>query len=86
MPLKENEAKFRQVVAVVRIRGETMAYEWPSKDRDRPLFPLRTVGAVRGLFEAHLSGPQPNLALLSIVAGHVENTLTACTAHSGCHI
>ena len=56
-----------------------MACEWPSKAKDRPLFPLKTVGQVRRLFEAHLNRPEPNLALLSIVAGYVENTLTACT-------
>ena len=49
---------------------------WPSKELDRPLFPLSTVGQVRNLFEAHLKRPQPNLALLSLVAGYVENSLT----------
>lgn len=56
-----------------------MACDWPSKAKDRPLFPLKTVGQVRRLFETHLTRPEPNLALLSIVAGYVENTLTACT-------
>ena len=56
-----------------------MACDWPSKAKDRPLFPLKTVGQVRRLFETHLARPEPNLALLSIVAGYVENTLTACT-------
>jgi hypothetical protein len=58
---------------------------------DSDLFPLRTVGDVRKLFERHLrrlSGDadvtkaaesvstyskEPNLALLSIVAGAIEN-------------
>ena len=56
-----------------------MACDWAFKSKDRALFPLKTVGQVRRLFEAQLARPEPNLALLSIVAGYVENTLTACT-------
>ena len=57
-----------------------MSYDWPSKEADRPLFPLKTVGQVRALFESHLARSEPDLALLSIVAGFVENTLTAATS------
>ena len=56
-----------------------MACDWAFKSKDRSLFPLKTVGQVRRLFETQLARPEPNLALLSIVAGYVENTLTACT-------
>ena len=53
---------------------------WPSRDEDRILFPLRTIGNIRKLFDAHIKRPEPNLALLSIVCGFVENTLTCASA------
>ena len=57
---------------------------------DSDLFPLRTVGDVRKLFERHLNcrrrndadsetptyADEPNLVLLSIVVGAVENSMT----------
>ena len=42
------------------------------------LFPLKTVGDVLKLFEFELSGTDPNLAMLSIVAGEIENSMTNC--------
>ena len=55
-----------------------MTADWPSKDQDKVFFPITTVGQLRKLFESQLAGDQPNLALLSIVVGFVENTLTHC--------
>ena len=58
---------------------------------DSDLFPLRTVGDVRKLFERHLNrrrrtdadlsttptyADEPNLVLLSIVVGAIENNMT----------
>jgi menin len=52
------------------------------RDEDRLLFPLPTIGAVVQLFRHQLTGQrEPDLALLSIVAGCVENTMT--TPRSG---
>ena len=41
-------------------------------------FPLKTVGDVLKLFEYELSKAEPNLAILSIVAGEIENSMTNC--------
>lgn len=44
---------------------------------ERSLFPLKTVSSVVALFESMLRrSDQPDLALMSIIAGFVENTLT----------
>ena len=57
---------------------------------DSDLFPLRTIGDARKLFERHLSrlrpvtaetddsiyASEPNLVLLSIVIGAIENNMT----------
>ncbi len=45
----------------------------------RNLFPLKTVNDVRKLFEKQLATGNPDLALLSIVAGTIENTMTKAT-------
>ena len=39
-------------------------------------FPLKTVGDVLKLFEYELSKKEPNLVMLSIVAGEIENSMT----------
>ena len=41
-------------------------------------FPLKTVGDVLKLFEYELSKLEPNLAILSIIAGEIENSMTNC--------
>ena len=41
-------------------------------------FPLKTVGDVLKLFEYELNKLEPNLAILSIVAGEIENSMTNC--------
>ena len=43
-------------------------------------FPLSTVGEVRALFKAQLESSDPDLALLSIVAGAIENQWTQAKA------
>jgi len=48
------------------------------REEDRKLFPLTTVASVVQLFRQHLtSDDDPDLTLLSIVAGHVENCMTS---------
>ena len=39
---------------------------------------MKTVGDVLKLFEYELSKAEPNLAILSIVAGEIENSMTNC--------
>jgi len=47
------------------------------REEDRRLFPLVTVGSVVQLFRQQLTGSEePDLALLSVVAGCVENCMT----------
>lgn len=47
------------------------------RDRDRRHFPLTDVSTVLQLFRDQLEGPdEPNLALLSVTLGCVENALT----------
>ena len=41
-------------------------------------FPLKTVGDVLKLFEYELNKEEPNLAILSIVTGEIENSMTNC--------
>ncbi|CAG5125065.1 unnamed protein product [Candidula unifasciata] len=49
----------------------------PFHGRERRHFPLTSIASVVELFREQLEGPdEPNLALLSIVLGCVENTLT----------
>lgn len=43
----------------------------------RALFPLRTAAAVVRLFALELDRRRPSLALLSVVSGAVEHSLTA---------
>ncbi|XP_045599748.1 menin isoform X1 [Procambarus clarkii] len=44
---------------------------------ERALFPLSDIEAVVNLFRLHLQkNREPNLAILSIIVGHIENTLT----------
>ncbi|KAK8745986.1 hypothetical protein OTU49_017210 [Cherax quadricarinatus] len=44
---------------------------------ERALFPLSNIEAVVKLFRLHLQkNSEPNLAILSIIVGHIENTLT----------
>jgi len=49
------------------------------REEDRRLFPLVTVGSVVQLFRQQLTGgeEEPDLTLLSVVAGFVENCMTA---------
>ena len=48
------------------------------REEERRLFPLSTIGSVVQLFRLQLSGPEePDIALLSIVSGCVENSLTS---------
>lgn len=44
---------------------------------ERALFPLTDIDGVVKLFRLHLEkNSEPNLAILSIIVGHIENTLT----------
>lgn len=53
------------------------------RERDRLAFPLQNIQAVVNLFRDQLENTeQPNLALLSIVLGTIENTLTVNRAIS----
>lgn len=46
-------------------------------DEERKLFPLKTVSSVVSLFQSILKRTsEPDLALLSILVGYIENTLT----------
>nr|CAG4643119.1 EOG090X0424 [Ilyocryptus agilis] len=50
-------------------------------DDERSLFPLKTVPAVVSLFQNILKRTcQPDLALLSVIVGYIENTMTASCA------
>lgn len=47
------------------------------RDVDKALFPIKDINAVVKLFRSQLEGPnEPDLTLLSIVAGLIENQLT----------
>jgi len=47
------------------------------REEDKKLFPLTTVGSVVQLFRQQLThGSSPDLVLLSVVVGHVENCMT----------
>lgn len=52
------------------------------RDKDKALFPIKNVSSVVQLFQNQLEcTPEPDLALLSIVAGCIENSLTSrCNA------
>lgn len=53
------------------------------KDLERALFPLKSVNSVIEVFKNQLEGGgDPDLALLSIIAGAVENTLTCRSVNS----
>ncbi len=52
----------------------------PSSSSSSSLFPLSTVGDVRKLFQSELETPDPNLSLLSVVAGAIENQWTQAKA------
>lgn len=46
-------------------------------DEEIALFPLRNIDSVVKLFKTHLErNGEPNLAILSIILGYIENTLT----------
>lgn len=46
-------------------------------DEDRIFFPIRSIGSIVKVFEKHLiNNTEPDLALLSILVGAVENSLT----------
>ena len=48
------------------------------RDEDKRLFPLSNIGGVVQLFRQQLTGDlEPDLTLLSIVAGSVENSMTS---------
>jgi len=48
------------------------------REEDKKLFPLITVGSVVQLFRQQLTnGSSPDLVLLSVVVGHVENCMTS---------
>ena len=48
------------------------------REEERRLFPLTTIGGVVQLFRLQLMGEEePNIALLSIVAGCIENSMTS---------
>lgn len=48
------------------------------RDEDIRLFPLTSIGGVLQLYRQHLTGDvEPDLTLLSIVAGFVENSMTS---------
>lgn len=47
------------------------------RDVDRALFPLKNIGSIVQIFKNQLEdNTEPDLALLSIIVGAVENTLT----------
>lgn len=47
------------------------------RDREKKHFPLTDIASVVNLFKEQIDGPdEPNLALLSITLGCIENTLT----------
>lgn len=47
------------------------------RDADKALFPLKSISSVIQIFKNQLSSDrEPDLALLSIIAGAVENSLT----------
>lgn len=55
------------------------------------LFPLRNIDSVVKLFKIHIEkNREPNLAILSIILGYIENTLTCSRGsealHSGTHV
>lgn len=53
------------------------------KDLEKALFPLKSVNSVIEVFKNQLEGGgDPDLALLSIIAGAVENTLTCRSVNS----
>lgn len=53
------------------------------KDLEKALFPLKSVNSVIEIFKNQLEGGgDPDLALLSIIAGAVENTLTCRSVNS----
>ncbi|XP_068227231.1 menin [Palaemon carinicauda] len=48
---------------------------------ERAMFPLTDIRSVVKLFSTHLNrNKEPNLAILSIIVGHIENTLTCARA------
>ena len=49
-----------------------------SNEHISDFFPLKTVGDVLKLFEYELNKVEPNLAILSVVAGEIENSMTNC--------
>lgn len=61
------------------------------REEERRLFPLTTIGGVVQLFRLQLMGEEdPNIALLSIVSGCIENSMTsprtgAVTEVGTCH-
>jgi len=48
------------------------------REEDANLFPLTTIGGVLQLYRQQLTGDhEPDIALLSIVTGFVENSMTS---------
>ena len=47
-----------------------------SEAKTQAFFPLRTVNDARKLFDSEIKSKEPNLVLLSIVAGSIENSMT----------
>ena len=47
-----------------------------SEAKIQAFFPLRTVNDARKLFDFEIKSKEPNLVLLSIVAGSIENSMT----------
>ncbi|XP_066942617.1 menin isoform X5 [Macrobrachium rosenbergii] len=51
---------------------------------ERAMFPLTDIKSVVKLFTTHLNkNKEPNLAILSIIVGHIENTLTCARGTAG---
>ena len=48
---------------------------------DKKFFPLKNVDDFVRFFKSHLSNGEPNLSLLSIVLGHVEDALTVSKSY-----
>ena len=56
-----------------------MAVRFTSSDKN--LFPLRNVNDFTQFFKRHLESGEPNLSLLSILLGHIEDALTVSKSY-----
>lgn len=70
-------------VDVCDVAGESVNKMAKLSSEERALFPLCDIESVVKLFKLHLEkNSEPNLAILSIIVGHIENTLT-CSRFAG---